>query len=387
MMEGSGSCCAVLCCVGKTLIARQIGKMLATREPKIVNGPEVLNKFVGQSEENIRKLFQDAEEDQKANGDAADLHMIIFDEIDAICVAEGSRVDMGDGTSKLIEAMAVGDDIRAFDGVKGELTTKAVDAVWHQGMKECVEVLLEDGRRLTCTPDHRVLTATGWVEAKDLRLNATAVMCSYQQPLASVAPPQGWTLELSHVGLTLTDLPADSGRVAAFARLLGLLSTRSAVVSGSGGSTQATVHVAHPVDAEAVLSDVQLLTGVRPAVNISNEASACRLGYSITLPTLLANDAVQWGVHSGRKCDDNSAAAQLPHLLEQSHTATEFQAGIRRRSLWWRRLHSLSTATWRLLCSSLRAPAGFVTSGRSAASDGAAVHATGQLRYQPNMGH
>ena len=74
-------CCALL--PGKTLIARQIGKMLATREPKIVNGPEVLNKFVGQSEENIRKLFQDAEEDQKANGDAADLHMIIFDEIDA----------------------------------------------------------------------------------------------------------------------------------------------------------------------------------------------------------------------------------------------------------------------------------------------------------------
>ena len=69
---------------GKTLIARQIGKMLATREPKIVNGPEVLNKFVGQSEENIRKLFQDAEEDQKQNGDSADLHMIIFDEIDAI---------------------------------------------------------------------------------------------------------------------------------------------------------------------------------------------------------------------------------------------------------------------------------------------------------------
>lgn len=29
---------------GKTLIARQIGKMLNGREPKIVNGPEVLNK-------------------------------------------------------------------------------------------------------------------------------------------------------------------------------------------------------------------------------------------------------------------------------------------------------------------------------------------------------
>ena len=29
---------------GKTLMARQIGKMLQGREPKIVNGPEILNK-------------------------------------------------------------------------------------------------------------------------------------------------------------------------------------------------------------------------------------------------------------------------------------------------------------------------------------------------------
>jgi vesicle-fusing ATPase len=48
---------------GKTLMARQIGKMLNSAEPKVVNGPEILNKFVGQSEENIRKLFADAEKE------------------------------------------------------------------------------------------------------------------------------------------------------------------------------------------------------------------------------------------------------------------------------------------------------------------------------------
>jgi len=48
---------------GKTLIARQIGKILNAREPKIVNGPEILNKYVGASEENIRKLFEDAEKE------------------------------------------------------------------------------------------------------------------------------------------------------------------------------------------------------------------------------------------------------------------------------------------------------------------------------------
>ncbi|BEI82591.1 hypothetical protein CcaverHIS002_0304590 [Cutaneotrichosporon cavernicola] len=75
---------------GKTLMARQIGKMLNAREPKVVNGPEILNKFVGQSEENIRKLFEDAEKEQKEKGDESGLHIIIFDELDAICKQRGS---------------------------------------------------------------------------------------------------------------------------------------------------------------------------------------------------------------------------------------------------------------------------------------------------------
>lgn len=78
---------------GKTLIARQIGKMLNGNEPKVVNGPELLNKYVGQSEENIRALFADAEADQAANGNDASLHIIIFDEIDAICKQRGKTGD------------------------------------------------------------------------------------------------------------------------------------------------------------------------------------------------------------------------------------------------------------------------------------------------------
>ncbi|TRZ00095.1 hypothetical protein DNTS_020295 [Danionella cerebrum] len=75
---------------GKTLMARQIGKMLNAREPKIVNGPEILNKYVGESEANIRKLFADAEEEQKRLGANSGLHIIIFDELDAICKQRGT---------------------------------------------------------------------------------------------------------------------------------------------------------------------------------------------------------------------------------------------------------------------------------------------------------
>jgi len=153
---------------GKTLMARQIGRMLRAREPKIVNGawalrwrasphvapflrvrgsshtkavapgPEILNKYVGQSEENIRNLFADAEAEvrpgtarparalhrltlrppsvsrwcshgpqYKAKKDESQLHIIIFDELDAICKQRGSRNDgTGVGDSVVNQLLA-----------------------------------------------------------------------------------------------------------------------------------------------------------------------------------------------------------------------------------------------------------------------------------------
>lgn len=78
---------------GKTLIARQIGKILNAREPKIINGPEVLDRYVGGSEEKIRALFADAEKEQAEMGDESMLHIIIFDEMDAIMKTRGSTSD------------------------------------------------------------------------------------------------------------------------------------------------------------------------------------------------------------------------------------------------------------------------------------------------------
>lgn len=68
-------------------------RFLKAAEPKIVNGPEVLNKYVGQAEENIRNLFADAEKDEKTLGENSPLHVVIFDEIDSICKSRGSTRD------------------------------------------------------------------------------------------------------------------------------------------------------------------------------------------------------------------------------------------------------------------------------------------------------
>jgi vesicle-fusing ATPase len=97
---------------GKTLIARQIGKVLNAREPKIVNGPEILDKFVGGSEQKIRDLFEDAEKEQKAEGANSMLHIIIFDEFDAICKARGSSNDSSGVSDSIVNQL-----LSKIDGV------------------------------------------------------------------------------------------------------------------------------------------------------------------------------------------------------------------------------------------------------------------------------
>lgn len=49
--------------------------------------------WVGKSEENIRKVFAEAEQEFKEKADHSALHVIIFDEIDALSRKRGSRMD------------------------------------------------------------------------------------------------------------------------------------------------------------------------------------------------------------------------------------------------------------------------------------------------------
>jgi vesicle-fusing ATPase len=57
---------------------------------------------VGESEKKIRDLFADAERDMKEKGDESKLHIIIFDELDAICRQRGSTGSSGTGVNETV---------------------------------------------------------------------------------------------------------------------------------------------------------------------------------------------------------------------------------------------------------------------------------------------
>jgi vesicle-fusing ATPase len=99
---------------GKTLLARELSEMLGAREPKIVNGPEILDKFIGAAEKNIRDLFEPAEREYEQLGDESALHVIVFDELDSIARRRGSV--SGDTTG--VRDSVVNQLLAKMDGVK-----------------------------------------------------------------------------------------------------------------------------------------------------------------------------------------------------------------------------------------------------------------------------
>lgn len=103
---------------GKSLIARKLGTLLAGgRQPRVVNGPELLSRWVGSSEENVRQLFADAEQDYSKHGDGADLHVLIFDEIDALCRRRGAS-DSSSGGGNSVGDSIVNQLLTKLDGVQ-----------------------------------------------------------------------------------------------------------------------------------------------------------------------------------------------------------------------------------------------------------------------------
>jgi vesicle-fusing ATPase len=141
------------------LIARQIGKVLNAREPKIVNGPEILDSYVGGSEKKIRELFTDAEKEQAEEGDDSMLHIIIFDEMDAIMKARGSTRDgTGVHDSVVNQLLSKIDGVDSLNNILiiGMTNRKDMidEAILRPGRLEVhIEITLpnEDGRRQILT--------------------------------------------------------------------------------------------------------------------------------------------------------------------------------------------------------------------------------------------
>ena len=86
--------------------------------PRVAAGAQVLSKYVGQSEENIRNLFAEADAEYAERGDDSDLHIIIMDEIDSVCKQRGSSRDStGVGDTVVNQLLSKIDGVNSLNNI------------------------------------------------------------------------------------------------------------------------------------------------------------------------------------------------------------------------------------------------------------------------------
>ena len=222
------------------------------------------------------------------------------------CVVGGTPVLLANGTSRRIEQLPNAGGVRVFGPTADKTLAMANQReMIPQGKRECVSLVLQDGRRLVCTPDHKIMRADGqWVRADRLVLGKDRVLVGLEAPLDDVGDDEAdYALTTGSFTFSM-ETAHERARTLAFARLVGhLICDGSISVHGQG-----RMNVGQALDRQAVLDDVELLTGKRPAGTRYDERK-----WSIALPQELT-DAISAlpGVRVGRRIDQ---PASLPAFV------------------------------------------------------------------------
>ncbi|WP_422462251.1 AAA family ATPase [Endozoicomonas sp. ALB115] len=113
---------------GKTLFIRVIESLLKengfTVSTRIISGPEVFNKYVGESEQRVRAIFSDDDPENKQS-----IRLVLIDEIDSMLPARGRAGDNGTGDKVVNQFLTCLDGIEEQSGLIVFGTTNRPDLI------------------------------------------------------------------------------------------------------------------------------------------------------------------------------------------------------------------------------------------------------------------
>ena len=209
------------------------------------------------------------------------------------CIAQDSRIALSNHTSTLVQAVP-GDEsssVLSYCPKRAECVVQRTEGshLLRRGLKDCVEVVLEDGRALVCTPDHRICTLDGDVEAQHLTSQHRIVVAA-EGPLADDECDAHWQLTVECDNEQGTPCPVtlhtrDRQHLASTLALFRLLGY---CFSSLRTADEATLVVEHAVDAQALVADIVLAAHCSPTdVVLSTLTQSHSVVHCIQLPASL----------------------------------------------------------------------------------------------------
>jgi len=177
------------------------------------------------------------------------------------CIKKGTLVSIDGFMSIPIEELEnYKCNVLTYDKEKDGIVYNKKTDFKYQGKKECIELVFEDGRTLTCTPDHKILTKNGWVEADKITLNENKVLVSIENPYFEktqddINCEKIWKLEVGNKYVFSTDTIENTQKACAFARILGYLLTDGTITKGKH-SWNAVLSMGSFIDATNIQNDI-----------------------------------------------------------------------------------------------------------------------------------
>jgi hypothetical protein len=149
------------------------------------------------------------------------------------------------------------------DGMKPAKQTNFL----YKGERECVDIYLEDGRKISCTPDHKLLTDNKeWVKAKDLKPEETRLKASVKYPTISINDElthcNNWSYKICDELTLKTDTLEEYFKSMAFARILGYILADGCISKTTSGYV-GTIFMGHQIDLATILKDLNLFTTIK----------------------------------------------------------------------------------------------------------------------------
>ena len=234
-----------------------------------------------------------------------------FGEMERDCHNFSTLISLTQGFSMKIGKMGrCGWNVLGWSEKENALIPSRQTGFLYKGERECVELTMEDGRKMKCTPNHRLLTADNiWIEAGQCVEKTTILKISIKFPEVDFEDEmidcRGWSKTFGCITLT-TNTQDNYLKTLAFMRMLGLLMTDGGIYN-CRGCIIGRVSLGHMLDVENFWRDLNLFY---PEYRHVHRNDQC---YEIKLPSELT-DCFQHigGVLTGKKVDQK---ASLPSFL------------------------------------------------------------------------
>lgn len=88
--------------------------------------------------------------------------------VDYKCSLPTDRINMADGTEKIIFDLKVGDKVLAYNELDNSFVESTVSDIFNGGTQEVFNIKIRDGNEINVSGNHPIMTQQGWVVAKEL---------------------------------------------------------------------------------------------------------------------------------------------------------------------------------------------------------------------------